>query len=132
VPTVNIELGARIRTFLARLPPGAVFERENWGLAAVPEMNMHPHRGLPRIGPDASLDRVWLRVEHQAFCALPASGGVLFLIQLTVHPLSAALTDPETRSGFIRTMTTMPEEIAIYKGIATARTVLLRQLQART
>ncbi len=128
VPTVNDELGARIRTFLTRLPPGSVFERENWGLAAVPELNMHPHRRLPRLTADTPLERVTLRLEEQAFCALPQSGGVLFLIRLTVHPLVALLADTEIRAGFVRQLATMPEEIAAYKGIAGARSSLLEQI----
>ena len=128
VPTVNAELGARIRTFLTRLPPGSVFERENWGLAAVPELNMHPHRGLPRLTADTPLEQVTLRLEEQAFCALPQSGGVLFLIRLTVHPLVALLAEAEIRAGFVRQLTTMPEEIAAYKGLAAARANLLAQI----
>jgi hypothetical protein len=130
VPTVNSELGPRIRTFLSRLPPGGVFERENWGLAAMPELNMHPHRGLPRLTADTPLSDVSLRLEEQAFCALPQSGGVLFLIRLTVHPLAALLTDPETRAGFLRQLVTMPDEIASYKGLAAARPNLVRQIGA--
>lgn len=128
VPTVNAELGARIRTFLAKILADAVFERENWGLAAVPDLNMHPLRGLSRLGADVPVDQVWLRLEHQAFRALPVSGGVLFLIRLTVHPLGEALADPDVRAGFIRALTSMPEEIAAYKGIAAARPGLCRQL----
>lgn len=128
VPTVNAELGARIRTFLSRLPPGAVFERENWGLAAVPEMNMHPHRKLPRLTAETPLAEVSLRLEEQAFYALPESRGVLFLIRLTVHPLAALLADLEIRAGFARQLATMPEEIAAYKGLADARPSLLKQI----
>lgn len=130
VPTVNAVLGPRIRTFLAKLPAGVVFERENWGLAAVPEMNMHPQRNLPRLTTDTSLDRVWLRLEEQAFHALPRSDGVLFLIRLTVHPLREILADAETRAGFARNLATMPDEIAAYKGLATARPSLLAQIAA--
>lgn len=132
VPTVNAELGPRIRTFLSRLPAGAVFERENWGLAAVPELNMHPHRGLPRLTADTPLEQVSLRLEEQAFSALPDSGGVLFLIRLTIHPLAGVLADPETRADFARQLATMPEEIANYKGLAAARPNLLRQIGALT
>ena len=130
VPTVNAELGSRIRTFLSRLPPGTVFERENWGLAAVPELNMHPHRRLPRLTAETPLREVWLRLEEQAFYALPESGGVLFLIRLTVHPLVALLADPEIRTDFARQIATMPDEIAAYKGLAAARANLQRQIGA--
>ena len=128
VPTLNAELGARIRTFLAKLPPGQVFERENWGLAVVPERNLHPRRRQPRLGADVALDQVWLRVEHQAFRALPASGGLLFVIHLTVHSLATVLTDGTAREAFRQMLETMPDAIAEYKGIQPARAGLLGQL----
>lgn len=129
VPTLNAELGPRIRTFLAKLPAGQVFERENWGLAVVPERNLHPRRGLLRLGPESTLGQVWLRVEHQAFRALPGSGGLLFLIHLTVHPLADVLVDPGVREAFRQMLETMPDAIAGYKGIQPARAGLLHQLE---
>lgn len=128
VPTLNPTLGTKIRTFLARLTPEGVFERENWGLAAHGELNAHPERGLPRLDSTARIASTWLRVEHQAFRALPASGGLLFTIRLTVHPLSEVLTTPATRDDFARQLATMPDEIATYKGIAPARAALLSEL----
>ncbi len=128
VPTLNASLGARIRTFLGRLPPSGVFERENWGLAAHGERNAHPERGLPRLGPGATVATTWLRVEHQAFRALPASGGILFIIRLTVHPLAEVLAIPGARDLFVRQLESMPAEIAVYKGIAPARDALVREI----
>jgi hypothetical protein len=128
VPTLNADLGPRIRTFLAKLPSGSVFERENWGLSVVPERNLHPRRRLPRLEPAAAVDQVWLRVEHQAFRALPRSGGLLFVIHLTVHPLTEVLADPGVREAFRQMLETMPDAIAEYKGIQPARAALLRGL----
>lgn len=129
VPTLNADLGARIRTFLAKLPQGAVFERENWGLAAVPERNMHPLRQLPRLSAETPLEQVWLRVEHQAFRALPQTGGLLFVIHLTVHRLTDVLADPVTKAAFAQMLESMPDSIAGYKGIQPARAALLAQLR---
>jgi hypothetical protein len=129
VPTLNADLGARIRTFLAKLPPGAVFERENWGLAAVAERNMHPLRRMPRLSAATPLSQVWLRVEHQAFRALPQSGGLLFIIHLTVHRLTDVLEDPATKAAFAQMLESMPDSIAGYKGIVPARAALLAQLR---
>ncbi len=128
VPMLNADLGPRIRTFLGRLPADQVFERENWGLAATPERNLHPLRRQPRLTADATPDRVWLRVEHQAFRALPRSGGMLFIIHLTVHPLTEVLRDPVVRESFRQMLESMPEPIADYKGIQPARGPLLASL----
>ncbi len=121
VPTLNADLGARIATFLDRLAPGAVFERENWGLAAAPDRNQHPRRGLPRLQADTPPNRVWLRLEHQAFVALPRAEAILFIIGVRVAPLAEALADPALRGAFGRQLAAMPDEIAAYKGLAALR-----------
>jgi hypothetical protein len=71
---------------------------------------------------------VWLRVEHQAFRALPAADGIVFVIWLTVHPLAEALTDPVVRASFRHLLESMPASIADYKGLAEARPALIEQL----
>jgi hypothetical protein len=131
VPTLNETLGARIRSFLDRLPPGQTFERDNWGLAAHGERNAHPDRVLPRMSPESTVDSTWLRLEHQAFRALPESGGLLFAIHLTVHPLDRVLQAPAARDQRATQLRSMPEAIAAYKGILPARETLVRQLESR-
>lgn len=131
VPTLNAELGDRIRRFLGQLKPGSVFERENWGLAAHGEYNAHPDRGLPRLAEDTPLENVHLRVEFQAFMALPEDVGLLFLIRLGVYPVVELLKEPDVGRELRRMLESMPEEIAEYKGIARARLALVRQLDER-
>ncbi len=129
VPTLNATLGTRINAFLDRLPAGQTFERDNWGLAAHGQRNTHPDRALPRLTADATLDTTWLRLEHQAFRALPESHGLLFAIHLTVHPLVRVLQAPGARDRLARQLRSMPDPIAAYKGILPARDVLVRQLE---
>jgi hypothetical protein len=117
VPTLNTTLGDRIRTFLERLPAGTTLVRENWGLAAVPDRNLHPALDRPRLGPDSRAATTWLRVEHQAFRALPANGGVAFLIWLTVHPLSEVVRDPALARAVRDHLNSMPPEVSRYKGL---------------
>lgn len=128
VPTLNATLGTRINAFLDRLPPGQTFERDNWGMAAHSQRNAHPDRALPRLTDDATLETTWLRLEHQAFRALPDSGGLLFAIHLTVHPLASVLRPPGARDRLARQLRSMPDPIAAYKGILPARDRLLHQL----
>ena len=118
VPTLNETLGARIRSFLDRLPPGQTFERDNWGLAAHGERNAHPDRALPRMSPESTVDSTWLRLEHQAFRCLPESGGLLFAIHLTVHPLKVVLRAPGAQEQLASLLRSMPAAIAAYKGIS--------------
>lgn len=130
VPGLNRELGGRIRTFLDRLPAEACFTRENWGLAAVPDRNLHPALGSPRLERETDLQRVWLRVEHQAFRALPAVEGIVFVIWLTVHPLMEVLRDPLVAASFRPLLETMPDSVAEYKGLAEARAGLIAKISA--
>ncbi len=117
VPTLNGALGERIRTFLERLPLGSTLVRENWGLAAVPDRNLHPALDRPRLGPCSRVATTWLRVEHQAFRVLPATQGVAFLIWLTVNPLSEVVRDPALARAVRGHLDSMPPEIARYKGL---------------
>ena len=128
VPALNANIGAAIHKFLLGLKPGAATLRFNWGLSRSAELNQHPARALPRLDASVRLDEVWLRVEEQALVALPKSGGILFGIRLVNHPLAAIREDQLARAGLRRALETMPEAMAVYKGIAPARSRLLELL----
>jgi len=128
VPGLNEKLGRQIDGFLQRIKPGISWERVNWGLARTPELNLHPSRKLPRLDDTVTLDEVWFRIEEQSLVSLPDSGGILFGIKLVILPMSEISADPAARQGLIRALRTMPEPMAIYKGIAPARERLLELL----
>jgi hypothetical protein len=128
VPGLNAALGAQIHGFLAKLRPGAAWRRSNWGLSRTAELNQHPARRLPRLDDTIRLDEVWLRVEHQALLALPRSKGILFGIRLALHPLAEICADRALASRLVRALATMPEAMARYKGLATARERLIALL----
>lgn len=129
VPTLNRDLGPRIKGFLSGLAPDRIVTRENWGLAAVPDRNLHPALHRPRLTADTSIDRAWLRVEHQAFRALPRTDGLVFVIWLTVHPMSDVTRDSGVASAFRQMLATMPEDIAMYKGLNDVRSSWLAELE---
>jgi hypothetical protein len=128
VPTLNATLGAKIDTFLAGLRADTLWERWNWGLAATCELNDHPQRGLARLNAETPLDSCWFRSEHQAFRRLPASGAILFAIRLELVPLTALAEDRALAQRLAEALRTMPEEVAVYKGLATARFSLADRL----
>ena len=128
VPELNTNLGPAIHKFLAGLKPGAASLRFNWGLSRSAELNQHPDRSLPRLDGSMSLEEVWLRVEEQALVALPKSHGILFGIRLVNRPLAAIRADQLARARLRRALATMPEPMAVYKGIAPARARLLELL----
>lgn len=117
VPGLNDALGVSIDKFLARIAPGPAFHRVNWGLIAHAELNAHPARGLPVPTPPVALDRLWLRVEHQALLALPRTGGLVFGIRVVLHRLDAAVRESGVAPGLARALATLPTALAAYKRI---------------
>jgi hypothetical protein len=132
VPGLNETLGRQIDGFLQRIKPGTSWERANWGLSRTPELNLHPSRKLPRLDATVTLDEVWFRLEQQSLVALPNSGGILFGIKLVIIPMHEIHADPATRRGMIRALQTMPEPMAAYKGIASARDRMIELLEPDT
>lgn len=129
VPALNASHAGRIDTFLLRLMPDAAWERENWGLSADAELDHHPRNRLPVLNERASLETTWLRLEQQLFARLPG-GGVLFAIRVSSHRLDGLCDLPGVASRLARALSTMPVEIATYKGIAAARARLVDLLTA--
>jgi dimethylamine monooxygenase subunit A len=130
VPGLNSNIGAAIHKFLAALKPGAASLRHNWGLSRSPELNQHPDRKLPLLDANISAEEVWLRVEHQALIALPKSGGILFGIRVVNHPLNEVKANRLVAARLGRALETMPEEMARYKNLATARGRILHLLRS--
>lgn len=128
VPGLNDQLGKAIQFYLARLPPGGVSLRENWGLSRSAELNQHPARHLPRLDASIGPGDVWLRVEDQALTRLPTSGGILFGIRIWTKSLLDLRENPEERRGLRLALATMPDELAAYKGLTEARSRLLELL----
>lgn len=127
VPGLNPALGASIQQFLAKLKPGQAFLRHNWGLAATDELNLHPARGLPPPLPPVALDRLWLRVEHQALLVLPESGAIAFGIRIALHRMDDVARDPAV-NGLRRALQSMPADVAAYKRLDSIRNHLLNVL----
>lgn len=130
VPTLNETLGTQISAFLRRIKPGAIWERWNWGMAAVDDLNHHPALAHPRLDDGSTLTDTWLRVERQMFRSLDDQGGLLFGIRIEVIPLRAFARQREAALRMAELLETMPDDIAGYKGLLTARLPLARQLRA--
>jgi len=131
VPGLESAIGARITTFLARMAPGTAWERENWGLSAVPDLNQHPAMAIPRLEAGATLDSTWLRQEKQFLTRLPRTGAILFGIRVSSLLMSQVLGDHPGLAPYLAlAMETMPADLAAYKGMTEARASLIQQLRA--
>jgi len=117
VPGLNDAMGGQITQFLGRLKPGAAYFRQNWGIAATAELNMHPVLQRPRPGRPLDPAALWLRVEHQALLALPSGRGLIFGIRIELIPLTAVRADASAAAGLRRALLSMPDAMGAYKGI---------------
>jgi hypothetical protein len=131
VPELNAQLAARIQKVLSQLAPGAAWERENWGLSRDAERNHFVHRSRRRLDPSIQPTEVWLRIERQVLMKMPRTGGILFGIRLEIVPWLEVVADPDAREGLGRALASMPPAAAEYKGLGTARDVLLEWLSVR-
>jgi hypothetical protein len=130
VPGLNPALGAPIQQFLAKLKPGIAFFRDNLGLAASDELNLHPARRIAAPSPPVALDRLWLRVEHQVLLALPWSDGVAFGIRIALHRLDALAAEPAAAEALAAALAELPEALAAYKRVLEVRDELARVLRS--
>jgi len=127
VPGLNAAIGGPIQQFLGRMKPGIAFFRDNWGISASDELNLHPARNLPAPALPVDMERLWLRVEHQVLLALPQSRGIVFGIRIALHRLDAVAADPAA-AGLRQALETMPAAVVDYKRIETIRAELIRRL----
>lgn len=128
VPGLNAALASPIHQFLSRLKPGVAFYRDNWGIAATDELNLHPARALPPPALPVRLDQLWLRVEHQALLALPRTGGVVFGLRIALHRLDQVKADADIARSLANALTSMRPELAAYKRLDAVRAELAKEL----
>ncbi len=129
VPGLHEKLGSGIHAFLSHLKSGAIWQRENWGLAADAELNHHPARALSKLTRDACPETSWIRLEHQSLTRLPGSGCILFGIRVTCHRLDEVAALPGMAARISHALMSMPEPLARYKGLLEARAALVAALR---
>lgn len=128
VPGLNAALGMRIDQLLAGLKPGKCIGRSNWGLAASPELNQHPDRGLPAPTAESPPEALWLRREDQLLAVLPESQGIVFGIRIEQTALTTVLQSPLWSQRLARGLATMPAELLEYKRLELVQPALLARL----
>jgi hypothetical protein len=124
VPGLNAALAPAINQMLGGMKPGVAYLRDNWGIAASAELNLHPARAIPPPEPPVSLERLWLRVEHQALVALPRTRGIAFGIRIALHRLDGVMQGA-AGPGLRRALASMSAEMADYKRLDKVRVDLV-------
>ncbi len=128
VPTLNDNLGSQIDKFLSRIKPGNSWQRFNWGISGSPALNQHPRLQNRQLSHPLDPQQTWIRIENQILLRLPLSGAILFGIRLVNVELTTIKQHPESCSGLLRAIKTMPASIASYKSITPVREDLLEYL----
>lgn len=127
VPRLNAQIGEKIDSFLRQLQSGKAYCRENWGFTRSAERNYHPALRRPPLDGSVTIDELHLRVEQQLFTAIP--GGVLMGIRIETCPLADLAMDPGIWHSVAEKIRTMPEDVATYKGLRSAREAMRREMR---
>mgnify|MGYP001822364417 CR=1 FL=1 len=128
VPRLNPQIGEQITRFLNRVQPGKAFCRENWSLTRSAELNYHPDLRRRRLDETVCLEEVFLRVEQQLFTGVP--GGVLMGIRIATCPLADLAADHDVWRIVTEKIRTMPDDVAAYKRMDTAKGAIVRLMEA--
>lgn len=127
VPRLNPAIGKKIERFLRQLQPGKAYCRENWGFTRTAEMNYHPDLRRQPLDETVTMGELHLRIEHQLFTGIP--GGVLMGIRIETCPLAELAADPAALRAVAEKVRSMPEDVAAYKGLRSARDAMLREMR---
>lgn len=117
VPRYDQVLAAPVDRFFDTLSPGRVVWRVNWTLsddAALFQSGEDTGAGAD-IDADNAGQRLWLRSERQTLVKLPDSGAVVFSIR--THQRTLAMLDGEQRRQFAAVLRSVPDDVAVYKGL---------------
>lgn len=124
----------RALKFLLNLQLGAPVRRFNWTMTVDPLLDTSPET-YPQWGPTrASLTpetigkRMHLRVELQTLIRLPRSNAIAFPIRCYLIKFDELVTVPKWGRRLHRVIRDLPEELAVYKGFARNRPMMLDYL----
>lgn len=114
VPGYAGELGGPTNALFDRLGPARSFWRLNWTLLDSPALHQ-PAR--TSVGPSATLDEWFLRVERQTLRRLPSSGAIAFTIRTYVSSLADLVERHDgLAANVLLALDTAPDDVKRYKG----------------
>jgi hypothetical protein len=113
----------RALKYLLNLQQGRAARRLNWTMTINPRLDTSPENyhkwGIDRstVTPESVGEKVHLRVELQTFFRLPRSNAIVFPIRCYLISLSDLVTVPGWGERLHRVLSTLPPELAEYKGL---------------
>jgi hypothetical protein len=123
VPQLNEQVGNQVDRFLNGIRGGKSYARMNWSLTRTNELNYHPGLNRKKLDATVTLEELFLRIEQQLFCEV--EGGVLMGLRIEPVPLMELAEDPDLWNGLREKIRTMPDEVAKYKSMLSARDVIV-------
>jgi hypothetical protein len=135
VPLFAHHLGRSSSLLLERLKPERPVWRINWSLKATPRLNLIPRffaeERQAHLTPANIGACCFLRLERQTLSRLPRTGCILFTIHTYQAPLDAVVESADVARRIAGVVRTVPEEMLLYKGIASFLDPLLTYLAAK-
>ena len=115
----------RALKYLLSIEQDSPARRLNWTMTINPRLDTSPENynvwGTDRttVTPENVGEKVHLRVELQTFFRLPRSNALLFPIRAYLINLNDLVTVPGWGQRLYRVLSTLPPELAEYKGLTT-------------
>ena len=132
VPQFATTIGPAAHSFLERLTVEKPIWRLNWTIHDSDTLFApHPVPGRDDLTPANVLANVFLRVERQTLCRLPATGAVVFTIRTHLNPILDAIPTPETTRLLLQTLELLPAALVAYRSMAKLITPLKDALSTR-
>lgn len=132
VPQFATTIGPATHSFLERLTVEKPIWRLNWTIHDSDTLFApHPVPGRDDLTPANVLANVFLRVERQTLCRLPATGAVVFTIRTHLNPILDAIPTPETTRLLLQTLELLPADLVAYRSMAKLITPLKDALSTR-
>lgn len=117
IPDVNSMVGSSINKFLDRLAVGELYTRSNIGFIGEDILDCRPSKQIKKLTNKLDSRNTWIRLENQGIVKLP-NGHIVFGIKVENIPLHWFIVNSENKNGLREMLTTMPESMAVYKGIS--------------
>ncbi|MGR3572826.1 heme-dependent oxidative N-demethylase subunit alpha family protein, partial [Brevirhabdus sp.] len=124
----------RALKFLLNIQQGSPARRLNWTMTVNPLLDTSPenYHKWGAMKQDLTLEnmgqKMHLRVELQTFFRLPRSNALVFPIRCYLIKLDELVTVPKWGRRFHRVLSTLPDELASYKGFIDNRPKILEWL----
>lgn len=133
VPGYQEKMAHRVNRIFDNLRPDQIVWRQNWSVDEGYDLYRpvpHDHSQWMAAGEDP-LVRLSIRTERQTLRKLPKSSDIVFTIRIGQMPLQS-LNDPgkeQLRSLFANQLASLTEEECAYKGLTSARPLILKKLE---